>query len=107
MLLANQGNKFVGIIMVMKKEIFLSAVAFYMLGTTVANAQMKGQLNVGVPVYAAAPAPVYFSPYPDYYDPQHRRHDFQYWQQHRGNNHHEHADNGRHEGQEHAEYEHR
>jgi len=89
--------------MAMKKTIFLSVAAVYLLSSTAVYAQMSVQLNVGAPAYIVAPVPVYASPYPNYYDPRHRRHDFEYWQHHRGNDHREHADNGNHEEQAHGE----
>lgn len=88
--------------MTMKKKIFLSAAAIYLLSSAAADAQMNVQLNVGAPAYMVAPAPVYMSPYPDYYDPRHRRHDYQYWQHRNG-----HAGNGGHEEHGREEQEHR
>ena len=64
-----------------KRKIILSGVAFYLFSAVAANAEPGIQVNFGEPVYIAQPA--YFYPYPTYYDHQHRRHDFEYWQQRR------------------------
>ena len=93
--------------MTMKKKMFLSTAALCLLSSTGADAQMSVQLNVGVPAYMVAPAPVYVSPYPDYYDPRHRRHDSEYWQQRKAHERPEHADNRNHAEQGHGEHEHR
>lgn len=86
--------------MVMKRKVLLGTAAFYLVCSTAAHAQMSVQLNLGQPAYMVAPAPAYVSPYPDYYDPGHRRHDYAYWQHRQGHN------NG-HAGQNRAEHEHR
>lgn len=80
------------------KKLLLSAAALYLFSSASANAQVSMQLNVGEPAYVVAPSPVYVSPYPSYYDPQHRRHNFEYWQQRRAHDHHEEQSRGEYEG---------
>ena len=84
--------------MVLKKRILISGLAFYLLSGAIAHAEINVNLDLGGPAYAVA-SPVYVSPYPQYYDPGHRRHDYGYWQgQRRAQGHQEHQDNGRQEG---------
>lgn len=98
--------------MAMRKRILLSAAALYLLSSAAAYAQLNVELNLGQPAYVeAAPvyAPVYMAPYPTYYDPRHRDHDYGYWREHRRG--YGHSDNGRHEGwdrdrRDHGEQEH-
>jgi hypothetical protein len=65
----------------MKKIVLLTGVAVALLAGSSAYARVDVDLNVGVPVYAApvVVAPAYVSPYPTYYDPHHRAHDWRYW----------------------------
>ncbi len=67
--------------MTITKKILLSSAVFYLLGAAAATAEVNVDLSLGGPAYVAAPAPVYVSPYPTYYDPAHRGHDFRYWQE--------------------------
>jgi hypothetical protein len=73
------------------KKVLISAALLYLLSVTVANAELDVRLNLFQPGYIAPP-PVYFSPYPRYYDYRHRRNDFEYWQQRRRYEHNEHRD---------------
>lgn len=96
--------------MVMKKRLLLSAAAFYLLSGTAAIAQMDVQVNFGTPAYVVAPAPVYMSPYPSYYDPQHRHHDYQYWRERKERERHDHDrhdEHGHHDHDEHYEHDYR
>lgn len=90
--------------MVMKYRMFLAVTVCCLFSGSIADAQM----NQGPSTVIVASAPVYVSPYPDYYDPGHRRHDFEYWQRQRSYRHHLPAeDHNSSERQEHREYEHR
>ena len=88
--------------MVMKYRIFLAVTTCYLLSGSVAAAQM----NQGPSAVIVVSAPVYVSPYPSYYDPGHRRHDFEYWQRQRSYRDHLSADRNGSERQGHGEYEH-
>ena len=82
--------------MAMKEKMLLSAAVLYLLSGAIAYADgINVELNLGQPAYVES-APVYVAPYPTYYDPRHRNHDFGYWREQRRG--HEHSDNGRHEG---------
>ncbi len=85
--------------MAIKNKMILSGLALYLLSGATAYAEINVGVNLGGPAYVVASPPVYVSPYPYYYDPRHRNHDFGYWEeQRRIRERRDHWDNGRHEG---------